>query len=41
MNMYVFDVLENNFKGSGEMPWMAKLRMRRKDVQLLDCCSLL
>lgn len=39
--MYVFGVLENCFKGNGEISLMVKLRMRRKDVQLLDYCSIL
>lgn len=39
--MYVFDVLENCFKGNGEISVMAKLRMRRKDVQLLDYGSII
>lgn len=40
MNMHVFDVLENSyFKGNSEVPLMTKLRMR-KDVQLLDYCSI-
>lgn len=36
MNMHVFDVLENDFKGNSEVPLVMKLRVRRKDVQLLD-----
>lgn len=40
MNMHVFDVLENDFKGNNEVPLVAKLKMGRKDVQLLDYCSI-
>lgn len=39
--MYMFDVLENCFKGNGEISLMVKLRDEKKDVQLLDYCSIL